>query len=483
MTAAAGVSSFSALTDHQQANIALMRFGLGPKIESAKRLIATPAPTPGISAVRQACLNELSAGHLALINPAGLPTSAESARASAHKTGELIEANTQLELKARYAKALSVPIGYVERLVLFWANHFSVCRDKCARTRATAADLERNVIRPNALGNFSAMLKGVMQHTAMMMYLDNINNYGPNAPHIIEVNKTTGKGLTINENLAREILELHTLGLDNYQETDVRSLAKIMTGWQVQGSNLNLKNPDPVMFRYENAYHEPEAHTLLLGGANRKTFTEKGQAQGLAALDYLAKQRATADHIARKLLRHFVKDDPSAEMIKTISDVFYDNRESSTQLLAVAKALVLMDEAWTEPMVRIRPPNLWLISVTRGLALSREKSDQVAPGYRSYLGLMHNEPWRHRTPDGYSDFDLAWRDPGTVYLRMEIAKQMVDSLLTDADIAKLHPTARFENLFPVVRSNAAFAEVRKLAAKDKRSAMAFMFMTPEFMRR
>lgn len=480
MTATAG-GSFSALSNYQQANIALMRFGLGPKIGSFKALIETPVKDPNISAVRQACLNELNTSYFPLISPKGLPTPAESARASAHSTGDLIEANTQLELKARYAKALNLPIGYVERLVLFWANHFSVCRDKCARTRATAADLERNVIRPHALGNFSAMLKGVMQHTAMMMYLDNINNFGPNAPHIIEANKTSNRGLTLNENLAREILELHTLGLDNYHEDDVRSLARIMTGWRVQGSDLTL--PDAVQFRYVDAYHEPGAHTLLLGGANRKTFTEKGQAQGLAALDYLAKQRATADHIAKKLLRHFVKDDPSGAMIKKIADVFYEHRESPTQLREVARELLLMDEAWTEPMVRIRPPNLWLISVTRGLALTQERNDQAAPGYRYYLGLMHNEPWRHRTPDGYSDFDLAWRDPGTVYLRMEIAKQMVDSLLTDAEVARLVPSARFENLFPGIRSDAAMAEVKRLATRDKKAAMAFMFMSPEFMRR
>lgn len=481
MTATAG-GSFSALSNYQQANIALMRFGLGPKIGSFKALIETPVKDPNVSAVRQACLNELNPGHFPLINSPGLPTPAESARAAAlDDKGATIEANTQLELKARYAKALNFPIGYVERLVLFWANHFSVCRDKCARTRATVADLERNVIRPHALGNFSAMLKGVMQHSAMMLYLDNFNNFGPNAQHIIEANTKEKKGLTLNENLAREILELHTLGLDNYKEEDVRSLAKIMTGWRVVGNDLSL--PDTVMFRYVDAYHEPGTHTLLLGGDNRKEFPEKGQAQGLAALDYLAKQPATARHIARKLLRHFVKDDPSTEMIDRIAKVFYEKRESSTQLKEVARELLLMDEAWTEPMVRIRPPNLWLISVTRGLALTREKNDRAAPGYRHYLGLMHNEPWRNRTPDGYSDFDLAWRDPGTVYLRMEIAKQMVDKLLTDADLAKLVPASRFENLFPGVRSDAAMAEVKKLARQDKRTAMAFMFMSPEFMRR
>lgn len=481
MTATAG-GSFSALSNYQQANIALMRFGLGPKIGSAQRIIATPVQDPNISAVRQACLNELNTSYFPLINPKGLPTYAESARASAlPDKGATIEEYTKLELKARYMKALTLPIGYVERLVLFWANHFSVCRDKCARTRATAADLERNVIRPHALGNFSAMLKGVMQHSAMMLYLDNVLNFGPTAPHIIDTNKTSNRGLTLNENLAREILELHTLGLDNYHEADVRSLAKIMSGWQVQGSALDFS--DAVQFRYFDLYHEPGAHTLLLGGANRKTFSENGQAQGLAALDYLAKQRATADHIAKKLLRHFVKDDPSAAMIKKIADVFYENRESPTQLRDVAKALILMDEAWTEPMDRIRPPNLWLISVTRGLALTQEKNNQAAPGYRYYLGLMHNEPWRNRTPDGYSDFDFAWRNPGTVYLRMEIAKQMVDSLLTDADVARLVPSSRFENLFPGVRSDAAMAEVKKLATRDKKAAMAFMFMTPEFMRR
>jgi uncharacterized protein (DUF1800 family) len=310
----------------------------------------------------------------------------------------------------------------------------------------------------------------------MIMYLDNIENFGPNSRAI----KKSGSGRTINENLAREILELHTLGLDNYDQNDVRSLAKILTGWRVSG--LGLGAPGENVFRYADEFHEPGAQTLL-SGEYRRTFGEAGQAQGLAALAYLAKLRPTANHIAKKLLVHFVKDDPSAEMIKTIADVFYAHRDSPTQLKEVAKALLMMDEAWTEPMVRIRPPNLWLVSVTRALAVTQAKNEEFAPGYRYYLRLMHNEPWRNRTPDGYSDYDLAWSNPGTVYLRMEIATQMVNSLLTPTELDKLTPTARFENLFPVVRSETAKTEIGSWAKKDKRTAMAFMLMTPEFMHR
>jgi uncharacterized protein (DUF1800 family) len=222
--------------------------------------------------------------------PATAPPSASDeakpAKPEPHKPSAA-EVLFRAEAEARLRKQLQARIGFVERLVAFWSNHFVVSVAKSNELRVAAGPFEREAIRPNALGKFAALLRAAESHPAMILYLDNQNSVGPDAAP----GKFTGRGL--NENLAREILELHTLGVGSgYVQADVTELARILTGWSVAGPESEAGAPGAFLFKPN--WHEPGARELL-----GKTYAENGVDQGHAALDDLAYHPATARHIAR----------------------------------------------------------------------------------------------------------------------------------------------------------------------------------------
>jgi len=198
------------------------------------------------------------------------------------------------EALARFQRSAQARAGLVERLVAFWANHFCVSVAKSNFIRISAGAFEREAIRPHVLGRFCDMLLAVESHPAMLHYLDNQQSIGPNS----QAGLRQKRGL--NENLAREIMELHTLGVDGgYTQDDVTSLARIITGWTIAGRAGKLGEPGTFVFN-PNA-HEPGPQ-ILLG----KAYAPGGTRQGKAALLDLARHKATANHIATKLCRHFV---------------------------------------------------------------------------------------------------------------------------------------------------------------------------------
>ncbi len=216
------------------------------------------------------------------------------------------------EVSARMRKQAEARAGYVERLVAFWSNHFAVSAAKGPLVRASAGAFEREAIRPHVLGRFEDMLIAVEQHPSMLFYLDNQRSMGPNS----RAGRNRGKGL--NENLAREILELHTLGVGGgYTQADVTSLARIITGWSFAGRRARREEPGVFLFRAN--WHEPGDHDLL-----GKAYTQRGIEQGEAAFADLARHPATARHIATKLVRHFVADDPPPALVERLTKVFLD---------------------------------------------------------------------------------------------------------------------------------------------------------------
>ena len=213
------------------------------------------------------------------------------------------------EAKARIDAALAAELGFAERLVWFWSNHFCVSADK---VRPLAGAYEREAIRTHALGRFADMLLAVESHPAMLVYLDNARSIGPRSPAGIN----RGRGL--NENLAREILELHTLGVRSvYTQEDVISFAKVITGWSVIPPRQ-----DPARggeFIFNPRMHEPGAQTII-----GKSYPDSGVEQGGAVLADLAKHPATARHVAGKLARHFVADAPPPALVDALARRFLD---------------------------------------------------------------------------------------------------------------------------------------------------------------
>ncbi|MEO5670953.1 MAG: DUF1800 domain-containing protein, partial [Ramlibacter sp.] len=213
----------------------------------------------------------------------------------------------QAAVGARTTSALQSSTPFVERLVHFWANHFAVSVDKLLIV-GLAGGFEADAIRPNVLGRFEDLLLAVVRHPAMLLYLDQAQSTGPGS-----MMGSRGRGL--NENLAREVLELHTLGVrSGYTQTDVTEFARALTGWTLPGDAAATAG---ATFRFAPALHEPGARTLL-----GKTYSEDGEGQARAVIHDLVTAPATALHIARKLARHFIADDPPAQLVQRLADTF-----------------------------------------------------------------------------------------------------------------------------------------------------------------
>ncbi len=292
----------------QKALIAFNRFGLGAKPGGPASLGADPA-----AAVRAEVANPAGA----LITNPSLPTYA-TATFEAESGFERAEAVLRKEIDARIGKQMQAKVGFVERLVIFWSNHFSMSVNKSETVRGTIGQLERDVIRKNVLGKFQTMLLGVMQHPAMLSFLDNADSIGPNSP----IGQLWDAGF--NENLAREAMELHTVGSGGgYTEADVSAFANILSGWSyVRGWEAdNHYNGGTAgnrgRFLYRANWHEPGP--IAFRG---KTYAAEGKQQAVKALIDLARSPATAEHIAFKLVRHFIADEPTPAMVNPLKAKF-----------------------------------------------------------------------------------------------------------------------------------------------------------------
>lgn len=364
--------------------------------------------------------------------------------------------NFKPEAAARLGQANTTETPLLERLVHFWSNHFCVTTQKGYGTLVLTPPYEREVIRPHALGRFADMLKAVMQHPAMLLYLDNVASVGPNSP----AGKKNKQGL--NENLAREILELHTLGVaGGYSQDDVRNLARLLTGWGV--SDLEQGDAISGLFRFRADQHEP-GHWAVLG----KTYTDDGQARGLAALDDFARHPSTARHLARKFVRHFVGEDAPQALIDRVASAF---RDSDGDLATMTRTLVQADEAWQRPAQQILPPCAWLIAITRGLGWR--------PSVDEALNIMTGlgQPlWAVQHPAGWSDTNAAWTAPASIRERLRIAEHVACALDRRLDARHLG-----DDLFGAAASSETQSEISR--AEHREQALALLMMAPEFQRR
>ncbi len=365
------------------------------------------------------------------------------------------------EARVRLHAALDAPIGFGERLVMFWSNHFCVSAGKGAMVRGLAGAYEREAIRPHVFGRFTDMLQAVESHQAMLVYLDNQLSIGPNS----RAGQRRGRGL--NENLAREILELHTLGVaGGYTQADVTSLARILTGWSVVGreGRNGERAGEPGSFLFNENLHEPGAHAVL-----GKSYADGGVAQGRAVLDDLARHPATAQHIARKLARHFVADDPPAALVARLAKLF---RDSDGDLAALALALVDAPESWMPTQAKLRSPQEFLIATARALERKPPVPQLVGP-----LTAMGQRLWEPPGPNGFPDQSAAWATPEGLKTRIDVAasvaRQMGGSAPDPRPLAEavLGPLASPETRQAIAR------------AESRQQGLAILLMSPEFQRR
>jgi uncharacterized protein (DUF1800 family) len=358
----------------------------------------------------------------------------------------------QKEAQARFDEAANAKIGFVERFVWFWSNHFCISADKIV---AMAGPYEREAIRPHVLGRFADMLQAVESHPAMLFYLDNVQSMGPDS--VAGINRDKG----LNENLARETLELHTLGVrSGYTQTDVTDFAKVLTGWTW------IQPSEPVYggeFAFVERMHE-RGDQIVLG----KRYPDAGVEQGRAVLADLARHPATARHIAQKLAAHFVADEPPPSLVAKLEKVFLD---TGGNLKEVVKSLVIADESWTPERAKLKPPSAWLVSI------ARITDAQAAIPIGRVLGtqaMLGEALWRPPAPNGYPDTESAWIDGAP--RRLDIADDLAGRLANNVDPLALVDSALGPLASADTRETIARAESRK-------QALALLVMAPEFLRR
>lgn len=385
------------------------------------------------------------------------PNAAPAAAKPSPQPLNVIQKTFRAEALARLQRAMMVDCGFTERLVVFWSNHFCISASKGELARMWAGAFEREAIRPHVLGRFADMLKAVEQHPAMLFFLDNQQSLGPDS----RAGQNRKRGL--NENLAREVMELHTLGVGGgYTQQDVTSLARIITGWTFAGRQGQLGAPGSFAFN-ANA-HQPGPQQLL-----GKTYEAAGLAQGEAALADIARHPSTANFIATKFVRHFLVDDPPQAVVARLRDVFV---RTDGDLKALATALLDSDEAWKAPLTKMRSPYDFLVA--SGRLLARVPED---PGvYLNSLNLLGQPLWTPAGPNGFPDTAAVWAAPEGIKLRLDIASQMG---------ARLGPNIDPLDLLEFAAADAASIETRRTIerAESRQQALALLLMSPELQRR
>ena len=360
------------------------------------------------------------------------------------------------EALARIHRAIEVRAGFAERLVAFWSNHFCISAAKGGISRVTAGAFEREAIRPHVLGRFADMLLAVESHPAMLHFLDNAQSVGPNS----KAGANGKRGL--NENLGREIMELHALGVGSgYTQTDVTNLARIITGWTYVGQAAKLGEPGTFVFNA--AAHEPGPIELL--GA---TYPEDGAAQGHAALVDIARRPQTARFIATKFARHFLGDGPPKTLVDRLARVFHD---TDGDLRALTIALIDAPESWDRKPVRVRNPFEFLIGAHRLLQrLPEEPGVILGP-----INTMGMSLWTPPGPNGFSDQSSAWATPEGMKLRLDYSAQFAQ---------RLREPPNPSDLLEALCGGAPSSETRLAIAhaESRQQGIALLLMSPEMQR-
>ncbi|SAK78513.1 DNA-directed DNA polymerase B [Caballeronia hypogeia] len=388
--------------------------------------------------------------------------------------GEQIRSAYRTAVDARMASALTTGTPFIERLVHFWANHFAVSIEK-PPVAMLAGSFENEAIRPHVLGRFEDMLIAVERHPAMQIFLDQPRSTGPDSPAAERAamrNPERRPGL--NENLAREIMELHTLGVrSGYTQADVTEFARALTGWSLGAMTAKAANNpgDPVppgQFVFRARLHEPGARTVM-----GRQYAQTGEAQPLAVLHDLANAHATARHIADKLARHFVADTPPSALVDRLANVF---SESGGHLPSVYRALIDAPESWPDAPAKFKTPWDWTVSSLRGLGRTDLQGMHVAP----LLTQLGQQVWRPGSPAGYDDIAASWAAPDALVRRVELAQRFAarfgQSGGDPLDARALGPQLLAGSLSEPTANAVARAE-------SAPAALALLLVSPDFLRR
>jgi uncharacterized protein (DUF1800 family) len=385
-----------------------------------------------------------------------------------------VRENYVSQVNDRHRRAIESGTPFVERLVHFWSNHFAISADK-QLVGPICGLYEQEAIRPHVLGDFRTLLFAAERHPGMNLYLDNTTSMGANST-AADLARRRGRKLGLNENLAREILELHTLGVDGgYTQQDVTEFAKVLTGWSIGGplgpQGLGGQRAarfgdtgNPGEFFFRPIMHEPGAKTVL-----GQKVKESGAAEGEQVLTRLALHPATAHHLATKLARHFVADEPPATLVERLAATYL---EHDGELLPVYRELIAADESWREPFAKYKAPHDFVISTYRALNVVPEKPEALIP----FLTELGQRPYTPGSPAGWPDTAAAWDGGDALLKRVEwagaVGRRVGDRRNAQNLAAAVLPSTTDERTLAGLRN-----------AESGGQALALLLSAPEFQRR
>lgn len=376
------------------------------------------------------------------------------------------------DFTARARLGAETDAGFRERWTLFWANHFTVSANKLV-TATVVGPFENEAIRPHVFGRFADLLSTATTHPAMLLYLDQAQSVGPGSPaaqYVDRPRRGVGgrpsgglKQLGLNENLAREILELHTVGVNGgYTQADVTEFARAMTGLSVGGLREDADMIGRPVFRAIT--HEPGARTVM--GIN---YAPGGKEQVGAILADLADRPQTVRFVCAKIARHFVADTPPPALVARLERVWTDTGGLLDQ---VARALVTAPEAWAPEPAKFKTPYEFMISSWRAAGGAPRDIGRLAP----VLNAMGQKAFSPPSPEGWPEETAAWATPAAIVQRMSWAQAFSQAVVRDRDPGGLASEALGARLSPATATAIARAESRP-------EGFALLLMSPEFQRR
>ncbi|MBD2596751.1 DUF1800 domain-containing protein [Nostoc spongiaeforme FACHB-130] len=377
----------------------------------------------------------------------------------------------QQAVKARLLRATSSNRQLQEVMVDFWYNHFNVYSGK-GNARYWVGAYEQEAIRPYALGRFRDLLGATAHHPAMLVYLDNSQNKASRRP---------GATPRVNENYARELMELHTLGADGgYTQQDVIALARIFTGWGIArpGEQTNGKS----VFYFDPKFHDPNDKVFL-----GRTIKASGQAEGEQALDILAQSPATAHHISYQLAQYFVSDRPPASLVDRLAQRF---RNTDGNIRAVLETLFQSPEFWDKKYfnAKFKTPFQYTVSAVRATGL---EVNNTIPLSRN-LEQLEMPVYGCRTPDGYKNTQDVWLNPEAMNRRLSFATALGSGRLPLLGTANNQPKNKSINrvqpldatqLINTLGNSLSPKTQSAIAASPPELKAALVLGSPEFMRR
>ncbi len=374
--------------------------------------------------------------------------------------GNLIRQDAGADFLARLRLAATTDADFRERWALFWFNHFTVSATKL-QTATLVGPFEAEAIRPHVFGRFVDLLVASSSHPGMLLYLDQAKSVGPDTVAAMFLGRG-GHSAGLNENLAREIMELHTVGLEaGYSQADVTEFARAMTGWSIGG----LRESDDVAgrFLFRPAAHEPGVRTIM-----GKRYPQDGVQQALAVMHDLAASPHTAHHLAVKLATHFVADEPPASLVARLQQTWMG---TGGDLAEVANTLILAPEAWSPEALKFKTPYEFLVSSWRAAGYTPSALQDAA-----VLNSMGQKPFSAPSPKGWPEDAATWCAPDAVIKRIAWARTLAARDLDGRDPGQLATDALGARLTPLVARAIARAETRE-------EGLAILLMSPEFQRR